>query len=144
VTAIGRRILGAGTDVEDLVQDVFLVVHRDLHRLRDRKRLRGWLAIITTRTAHLVLRGRMADRNRLSSDPEAMTNAVSKAPSQEACWAATQRVERLAQLSPELRTAWMLRYWDGESLEQVARVSDCSASTVQRRLRTAQTAIAAE
>jgi DNA-directed RNA polymerase specialized sigma24 family protein len=40
-------------------------------------------------------------------------------------------------MPPSLREPWLLRFIDGETLPRIAKLCDCSQSTVQRRLREA-------
>src|SRR3954468_824205 len=58
VASVALRVLGRSSEVDDLVQDVFLHVQRGLHALRDPNALRGWLAVVTARLARRRLRGR--------------------------------------------------------------------------------------
>jgi RNA polymerase sigma-70 factor (ECF subfamily) len=45
----------------------------------------------------------------------------------------------LERLPVEERVAWVLRHVEGESLDDMVLLCDCSKSTVQRRLRSAET-----
>jgi RNA polymerase sigma factor (sigma-70 family) len=58
VASVALRVLGRPSEVDDLVQDVFLRVMRRLGDLRDPAALRGWLAVITARLARRRLRTR--------------------------------------------------------------------------------------
>jgi RNA polymerase sigma-70 factor (ECF subfamily) len=58
VASIALRVLGRPSEVDDLVQDVFLCVLPRLGDLRDPSSLRGWLAVITARLARRRLRSR--------------------------------------------------------------------------------------
>src|SRR5688572_22471071 len=51
VAKIGRRILGPSSEVDDLIQDVFLTTVRDAHKIKDPARLSSWLGTVTTRMA---------------------------------------------------------------------------------------------
>ncbi len=50
------RLLGRDDQIDDVVQDMFMVAMRNLHRLRDPGALKGWLATITVRFS-----GRLCD-----------------------------------------------------------------------------------
>ena len=50
----------------------------------------------------------------------------------------------LEKLPADERIAWVLRYLEGETLEETARLCGCSLSTVQRRLRAAASKMHAE
>lgn len=141
VAAIGGRIIGIGNDVDDVVQDVFLMVHRDLHRLRNPHSLKDWLATIATRAAHRSLRQRVADRMFGAYDPEATENAPDDALGPELEADLSGSLERLRHLPEHLKQPWLLKHVQEWSLENIARVSWCSPSTVQRRLRDADAAM---
>src|SRR5262245_14021231 len=44
VASIGSRILGANNGVDDLVQEVFLVIYQEFHKLRELTSVKAWLA----------------------------------------------------------------------------------------------------
>src|SRR5215470_10465091 len=58
VAGVALRVLGRPSEVDDLVQDVFLCVLPRLGHLREPAALRGWLAVITARLARRRLRSR--------------------------------------------------------------------------------------
>src|SRR5688572_10267306 len=58
VARIALRVLGRPDDVDDVVQDVFLVAERGLATLREPEAVRGWLATVTVRRARATLRRR--------------------------------------------------------------------------------------
>src|SRR3954469_10826844 len=58
VATVALRVLGRPSEVDDLVQDVFLCVMPRLCDLREPAALRGWLAVITARLARRRLRSR--------------------------------------------------------------------------------------
>jgi RNA polymerase sigma-70 factor, ECF subfamily len=141
VAAIGGRIIGVGNDVDDVVQDVFLMVHRDLHRLRNPQALKDWLATIATRAAHRSLRRRIADKVFGVHDPAATENAPDDARGPELEADLSGSLQRLRHLPEQLRQAWLLKHVQEWSLGSIARASCCSTSTVQRRLREADAAM---
>ncbi len=56
----------------------------------------------------------------------------------------TRVYEVLDRVSVECRLAWILRYIEGEKLEEVAERCGCSLATAKRRIAAAQTYIQAE
>src|SRR5882724_10493643 len=58
VASVALRVLGRPTEVDDLVQDVFLCILPRLGELRDPAAVRAWLAVITARMARRRLRSR--------------------------------------------------------------------------------------
>ena len=52
------RVLGRDDEVDDVVQEVFLVAMADLDKLRNPLAVRGWLKTVTVRKAYRVLKQR--------------------------------------------------------------------------------------
>jgi RNA polymerase sigma-70 factor (ECF subfamily) len=138
VAKIGRRILGPSSEVDDLIQDVFLATVRDVHKLENPARLASWLGTVTTRMAK---RRRFRNSVRPSvgfEDPEPLLERVTEdGPSPESTADLAGNIQRVMSLPDELRTPWVLKHVEGRTLEDVAQQCDCSLSTVQRRLQAA-------
>jgi len=138
VARVGLRLLGNDSEVDDLVQDVFLEAHRGLSTLREAGAVGGWLARICVRRATRRLRRRRL-LALLSLDTVAERELpfdFSASPEQRAEVARLYR--RLDRLPVPERVAWVLRHVEGESLEDMVALCGCSKSTVQRRLRSAE------
>ncbi|TMQ09106.1 MAG: sigma-70 family RNA polymerase sigma factor [Deltaproteobacteria bacterium] len=144
VASVALRVLGRPSEVDDLVQDVFLRVLARLGDLREPAALRGWLAVITARLARRRLRTRswrmwlgvdreydyaqLADRG-ASPDDRALVGELYRA---------------LDRLPVRHRLAWTLRHVEGLELAQVARACDCSLATVKRWIAAADAALRME
>ena len=135
VASIGLRLLGRDNELDDLVQDVFLEAHRGLRQIRDASSIKGWLARICVRRAVRRLRRRRL-RAFLSLDTlEHDARLIAPGASPEARAEVTCLYRKL-ELVPALdRAIWVLRYFEGEALDDIAGLCGCSKSTVQRRLR---------
>lgn len=137
VASIGSRILGSNNGVDDLVQEVFLVIYQEFHKLRELSSVKAWLATIATRVAWRQ-RGRPWLYSKLSlTQVEELNPLESTDPSPELQADLAVLLERLRSMPPSLREPWLLRFIDGETLPRIAELCDCSQSTVQRRLREA-------
>lgn len=138
VAKIGRRILGSSSEVEDLIQDVFLATLKDIHKVKDPARLRAWLATVTTRMAKRR-RFRSSLRPTLNhEDPEQLFElAVEETGSPESTADLAGNIQRVLSLPDELRTPWVLKHVEGRTLQDVAHQCDCSLSTAARRIQTA-------
>lgn len=137
VASIGSRILGANNGVDDLVQEVFLVIYQEFHKLRELSSVKAWLATIATRVAWRQ-RGRPWLYSKLSLTQVEELNPIEStdaSPELQADLAAL--LDRLRSMPASLREPWLLRFIDGETLPRIAELCDCSQSTVQRRLREA-------
>jgi RNA polymerase sigma-70 factor (ECF subfamily) len=137
VAKIGRRILGSGGDVDDLIQDVFLATVRDAHKIKDPARLSAWLGTVTTR---------MAKRRRFRSSQHPVASegldelvdiARDDGPGPESTADLSGNIRKLLSLPDELRTPWLLKHVEGHTLEAVAKQCDCSLSTAARRIQSA-------
>jgi RNA polymerase sigma-70 factor, ECF subfamily len=138
VAKIGRRILGASCEVDDLIQDVFLATLKDIHKVKDPARLRAWLATVTTRMAKRR-RFRSSLRPTLSHEDaeDFFELADDDVPSPESTADLAGNIQRVLSLPDELRTPWLLKHVEGHTLQDVAAQCDCSLSTAARRIQTA-------
>jgi RNA polymerase sigma-70 factor, ECF subfamily len=137
VAKIGSGILRSQSEVDDLVQDVFLATHRDLHGLRDVSSTKAWLATVTVRLALRSLRHRSLHRRISQIEPYALSLMGSVAMPSDLRSDLAGTTERLGRLPRRLRTAWLLKHVDGESLPTIAERCECSPSTAQRRINSA-------
>jgi RNA polymerase sigma-70 factor (ECF subfamily) len=138
VARIGLRILGRPDEVDDLVQDVFLNVHRHLPTLRDPRSVKGWLAAITVRAARRKLRKRRIVEifTGSRSEPDYGRVADEGASLEDRTYIAAL-FRALEQLPVQERVAWSLRHLEGETMERVAELCQCSLSTAKRRVQAA-------
>jgi RNA polymerase sigma-70 factor (ECF subfamily) len=137
VASIGSRILGANNGVDDLVQEVFLVIYQEFHKLRELSSVKAWLATIATRVAWRQ-RGRPWLYSKLSlTQVEELSPIESTDASPELQADLAALLDRLRSMPATLREPWLLRFIDGETLPRIAELCECSQSTVQRRLREA-------
>lgn len=144
VARIGLRLLGRESDVDDLIQDVFIAAMRQRHQVRAPEAFRSWLAIIAVRTARRYLRKRrlraLVGIDTLAPTLELRDNGMS--PERRAL---LQRVYQVLDKIPvDQRIAWTLRYVEGEKLEEVAERCGCSLATAKRRIAAAHGRLEAE
>jgi len=144
VARIGLRLLGRESDVDDLIQDVFIAAMRQRHQVRAPEAFRSWLAIIAVRTARRYLRKRrlraLVGIDTLSPTLELRDPGIS--PERRAL---LQRVYQVLDKMPvDHRIAWTLRYVEGEKLEEVAERCGCSLATAKRRIAAAHGRLEAE
>lgn len=144
VARIGLRLLGRESDVDDLIQDVFIAALRQRHQLRAPEAFRSWLAIIAVRTARRYLRKRklraFVGLDTLPPTLELRDNSMS--PERRALLARVYQA--LDKVPVDQRIAWTLRYVDGEKLEEVAERCGCSLATAKRRIAAAHGRLEAE
>lgn len=135
VATVARRILGDESEVEDIVQEVFVEAHRGLSKVREAQAVRGWLGRICVRRCVRRLRyHRLRRAFSLESAPDhAHLAAPGATPEQVALVTSVYRL--LGEVGTMERVAWVLKVVDGASLDETAQLCGCSKSTVQRRLR---------
>lgn len=140
VAGIAVRLMGRDdSDVDDVVQDVFLLASRRLSRLSDMASAKGWLAVVTTRTVRRKLVRRRFRRFFHVDSPPPDVPAPGASPEDHAI---LRRVyEVLETLPVDQRLAWSLRVLEGEQLESVASACGCSLATAKRRVEAASVSI---
>lgn len=139
VAAIALRILGRDAEVDDIVQEVFLAA---LSGLRDRSSpaaVRGWLATVTVRRT--VRRLRQRRLRRLFGLDQKAAPVPAPGVSAEDRVMINRVYEVLDQLPVEQRVAWALRHLEGEPLDRVAALCECSLATAKRRIAAAHTTL---
>lgn len=135
------HMLGNRADAQDVVQDTFIEAFRDVATLRAHAALRPWLLRISVHQAHRRFRRRKLLR-RLgldrSVDDAALDTLLHPDASPELKSELRSVEQALGGASVAERFAWILRFVDGHSLDEIAAASDCSLATVKRRLLRAQ------
>ena len=134
VAAVILRLDGRSAELEDLVQDVFLVAARGIAQVRDPAAIKGWLATIAVRTVRKRLLRRRA-RRFLGLDASAgYENLVDPAASPVERVLIASIFRLLDEMPVADRLAFSLRYIQGETVEQVAELTGCSLATANRRI----------
>jgi RNA polymerase sigma-70 factor (ECF subfamily) len=132
VAGLAGRILGRNDDVPDVVQEVFLIVHRRLSDVRDAGALRTWLGRITVREASRRLRWRRL--RDLLRPAHAEVDLIADETAAELRPLVALLYVALDRLTARDRTAWVLRNLLDEPLDQVAELCGCSLATAKRRI----------
>jgi RNA polymerase sigma-70 factor, ECF subfamily len=136
------RVLGDRTDLDDLVQEVFVIAFRGLERFRGDARLSTWLYRICVNVALGRIRTRkrrptaiaVADLDQTSPDPslverpETPERSLERRRDQERVYAV------LEQLAPKKRMVLYLHEIEGLDLKEIAYLVDSNPVTVRTRL----------
>jgi RNA polymerase sigma-70 factor (ECF subfamily) len=137
VARVAARMLGRDdAEVDDVVQEVFFITLRRLDRIHSAEAARPWLMTVTVRTVQRALRRRKWRRRLLGESSAAEVPATGVTAEQRAQLARIYRA--LDDVEPHCRIAWILRYVEGERLEDVADACGCSLATAKRRIAAAQ------
>jgi RNA polymerase sigma-70 factor (ECF subfamily) len=143
------RTIGDRERGEDLVQEVFIRVHRHLHRFDQSKKFSTWIYTIASNLAKNELRNR-------SRNPLVLFQAIRKDDEQDQ--RPLQFEDRnsrpddlfrkrhlrelvewaVAQLPEHHRIVFVLRELEGKTYEEIAEITDCNLGTVKSRLNRAR------
>lgn len=114
---------------EDLTQETFLRVFKNLPQYRKRDRFRPWLYTIANHVC--VDESRKMTWQVLDEEPTADCHALSELEDRD-------ELERLMRrLSPEQREAVILKFGEQLSYKEIAKITDCTLRTAQSRVRCA-------
>jgi len=126
-------------EADDICQEIFVIIYKNLSRFRGEARLSTWIYRLTTREAI-----RFARRRRLLRGlAELFARDRQSAPRAE--WSEGEAGRRhylrqlLDRLPPERRLALVLYEIEGVPVSEIARISDCAENTVWTRLHRART-----
>ena len=136
VARLVYRLLGRPSDVEDVVQDVFLQVHKSLGDFRGQSKFGTWLHRVTV---NVVLMARRAARSRpVFAEPPAREPASPHAVAPDEGVSRLRRLEafrRLLDALPEKkRTVFLLHELEGMTPAEISGVVDAPVLTVRTRL----------
>lgn len=146
---VALRVVGNTEDANDVLQDVFLLLFRKIHRFRERAFFASWVYRITLNVSLDHLR-----RRRRAPLPTA-TEALLDGPQESDELTIPERrlagrdLEQHVQtalhaLSPRLRIVIVLRYLEGLAYSDIAEILECSVGTVKSRLNRAHAAMKRE
>jgi RNA polymerase sigma-70 factor (ECF subfamily) len=142
VAAVVLRLDPGVSDLDDVVQDVFLAAAGGLKRLRDPSATRPWLAATAVHMVRRRLRLRRMWRwlgiGEDDRPPAALVDAGTNPLDRLLLGRVYQVLDGLA---VDDRVAFVLHCIEGETLEAVARICRCSLATTKRRVARAQQAI---
>lgn len=133
------------SDRADLSQEVWIRVYRNVHRLNDPQKFKGWLSRITTNLFYDELRKRKRVQRPLSldntfqtQDGEMSWDVASENPSPDDDLATQEFYDHLrgaiAQLPDAFRITIVLREIEGLAYEDIAEMTGVSLGTVKSRI----------
>lgn len=124
------------TQTDDVLQDVWISVHRALPRLNDAAAFHAWLFRIARDRVCREFRGA---RDELALRQEEVDGLPAEEPGDESSVLLVR--EHLTLLSPPHREALSLRFVEELSYEEIACVTGCSVGTVRSRIHYAKRAL---
>ena len=143
VFRLAYRMTGHEQDAEDVVQETFLRAFREIRKFETRSSFATWLYRITVNCSHDLLRQRpRAGSRSYLDDPESRVTAELADPSAAADplrELASRRIgERvrtaMSGLSDQERSAFVMRHFEGLSIEEIGRVLDLKTSAAKHSI----------
>lgn len=130
------RMLGGSADVDDLIQEAFLIVIAKIGELRKPEALRSFVVSVAISIAKNELRKRAVRRLvRWSEAPPASVPHACEGCRSEPLLAVYRVLDRLDANS---RVLFVMRHVEGWELSDIAQAQNCSLATLKRRLQKAE------
>jgi RNA polymerase sigma-70 factor (ECF subfamily) len=143
VFRLAYRLTGHEQDAEDVVQETFLKAFREIRRFEARSSFATWLYRITVNCSHDLLRQRPRAGSRPSlDDPDlglAAELADSSASADPLRELASRRIDERVRtamngLSDQERSAFVMRHFEGLSIEEIGRMLDLKTSAAKHSI----------
>jgi RNA polymerase sigma-70 factor (ECF subfamily) len=136
-TRFAVRMLGSSSDADDVLQSAFMRAYRNLSSCRDPEKFGGWLyQIVVNECRTFASRQRRRDL-RFLPDQDLIERAVAE-PEEDSSGTMSEHIERaLAALPVEQREAFLLKYVEEMSYEEIAEVTGVGVSALKMRVKRA-------
>jgi RNA polymerase sigma-70 factor (ECF subfamily) len=142
VFRLAFRMTGNEFDAEDVVQETFLRAYRQLDSYESRSSFSTWLYRIAANYSLDLIRSRKRHASRRvveATDEEDILDSVkSSDPGQDRVYYSAQVKQRLESalqlLSDQERTAFLLRHFEGKSIEEIGAILDIGASATKNSI----------
>ena len=146
VYSVALRITNSKEDAEDIIQDVFMKIYKNLKKFQFRSSFKTWLYRITTNIAINHYRRILKERNRrvdydvaikTESTPDATREIIDREDNERLV------ASLLDLLNPDQRACIILREIEGLNYREISEVLKININTVRSRLRRARLALLA-
>ncbi|MCJ8269530.1 MAG: RNA polymerase sigma factor [Psychrosphaera sp.] len=130
------RILNDQGLAEDCAQEVFLKVFNKIGDFDGKSKFSTWLYSVTTFTAIDLQRKQVKVQQREGTEFEDIHGNEAHSPQQQLHQDKLNQVTQgaLAQLSEELRIAFLLRHHEGCSIKEISEILDVNGNTIKNRI----------
>lgn len=138
---VWRSAIALGVSVheaDDVVQEVFVVVHKKLPRFEGRSSVRTWVTGIMLNTVREYRRAHRHDRDAVEVDVRLVSPALSPEASAQNRDSAELLARILRGMSDEQRIVFILSELEEMSAPEIASALDVNTNTVYSRLRLAR------
>lgn len=146
VAAVIYRMLGADTELDDLLQDTFEDAFRKLDRLHRPEAFKAWLRTIAVgKTVNFLRRRRLQTRLGLRrAEPLSLEELVAKEAPPDVAAELRAVYRALERLPVAQRVVLVLRRVEGHTVREIVELTGWSRSTVNRNLDRALAALRRE
>ncbi|HTM25796.1 MAG TPA: sigma-70 family RNA polymerase sigma factor [Vicinamibacterales bacterium] len=141
VYRLAHRMTGSPHDAEDVVQETFLKAYRQLGRFESRANFGTWLHRIAVNCSIDLIRGRRhQEAGHDASDLETLDTVDDSRvdPSPERLMLSTEVKEQVTRamdgLTPMERAAFVLRHFEGQSIEEISRALGLKANAAKHSI----------
>jgi len=132
-------------DAEDLIQDVFFKVYRNLHQFEGRSSFKTWLYRVTINTCQNEIRRRGRRPQEAETEMEAIAEVIPSGQSVEKVYQAEQRrqllAEALASLDPGISEILYMKDMEERPYNEIADLLDIGVSAAKMRVQRARLAL---
>jgi len=128
-----RKQVGNEADADDLLQEVFLRIHRNVCSLKDTSKLQGWVYQIARNTAISHLRS-WKQRAPADVDPDSMADGAEPAGRDVIDLTPTLR-RFMQQLPPDYREPLIRQEFQGQSLAEISETLGLTLTATKSRVR---------
>jgi RNA polymerase sigma-70 factor (ECF subfamily) len=136
-TRFAVRMVGSRADADDVLQLAFMRAYRGLKNCRDRDRFGGWLyQIVVNECRTFAARQRRRDL-RFVADPELIDRAVAETNEDSAGMMSEHIEHALSRLPVEQREAFLLKYVEEMSYEEISEITGVGGSALKMRVKRA-------
>jgi RNA polymerase sigma-70 factor (ECF subfamily) len=126
---------------QDILQDVYIIVLKNIHRLKNPRLFVSWLNQINFRVCYDVSSKTTKQAENLVSEDE-LQNFFSRDPGPEATIlkdaAVSELREHILSLPPKEAQTIIMRYYNDMTIDEIADAMDMSRSTVKRSISSAK------
>jgi RNA polymerase sigma-70 factor (ECF subfamily) len=141
VYRLAHRMTGSPHDAEDVVQETFLKAYRQLGRFESRANFGTWLHRIAVNCSIDLIRGRRhQEAGHDASDLETLDTVDDSRvdPSPERLMLSTEVKQQVTRamdgLTPMERAAFVLRHFEGQSIEEISRALGLKANAAKHSI----------
>lgn len=143
-----RRLIGSSEAEDDILQDIFFALYRNLHRIEPIEKLRPYVFGIARRRAYDELRRRKYDTVSLDEEPDDdeyyLPIASSDTPPDEVThWMLLQvEVQQVMERLPEIQRQVLIMFCEENlSYQEIAGILETNVGTVKSRIHYAKRAL---